>query len=164
MTFKKFARFTSFAVLGLLSAKAVLAGRKGRAFKDIDARRAVEAANARFRLAVQAGRAEEIAALYEEDASLLPPNQDIITGRPGIRAFWQAGLDSGIEDALLASLEIGIHDEVITETGVYTMRIQQAGKPGMEDSGKYVVIWKRQPDGSVRLETDIWNSNLPVRR
>lgn len=164
MTFKKFARFTSFVVLGVLAAKAVFAGKRTGVLKGAEARRAVADANARFRLAVQAGSSDDIAALYEEDASLLPPNQDIITGRPGIRAFWRAGLDSGIEDVLLASLEVGVHGEVITETGVYTMRIQRAGKPGIEDSGKYVVVWKRCPDGAVRIETDIWNSNLPVRR
>ena len=30
----------------------------------------------------------------------------------------------------------------------------------MQDEGKYVVVWKKQEDGSWKLHRDIWNSNL----
>ena len=30
------------------------------------------------------------------------------------------------------------------------------------DSGKYVVVWKKQDDGNWRLHVDIWNSDLPA--
>jgi ketosteroid isomerase-like protein len=163
MTFKKIARFTSFAVLGMLAAKAVFAGKRDRSGKDRDARRAVEAANARFRLAVQAKQAGDMAAFYEDTAWLLPPNQAIVMGRPGIQAYWQTAIDSGVEDLLLASLEIEVSGQTVVENGVYATRVQPAGKPGAEDNGKYVVVWKRQADGSLAIATDIWNSNLPVR-
>jgi ketosteroid isomerase-like protein len=37
----------------------------------------------------------------------------------------------------------------------------EKGKP-MQDFGKNVEIWKRQPDGSWRCILDTWNSDLPA--
>ena len=42
------------------------------------------------------GDAHELAALYGEDALLLPPDGGIVTGRDSIADFWQDGLERGL--------------------------------------------------------------------
>ncbi len=163
MKFSKFTKLTSFFILGAVAAKSLLSGQKGGAAKIDAARRAVEAANMRFREAVRLGKAGDIAALYAEDASILPPQQDIINGRKNIEAFWRAGLEGGIRDAVLTTTEVGITGNRIREIGTYAVKIWPEGQAAREDKGKYLVIWRKEPDGSVKLESDIWNSSLPRR-
>jgi ketosteroid isomerase-like protein len=163
MKFSKFTKLTSFFVLGAVAAKSLLSGKKAGSGRVAVARKAVEAANARFREAVRLGRAGDIAALYTDDASILPPHQDLIKGRDKIEAFWRAGLESGIKDAVLMTGEVDVAGGRISEIGSYTLKIWPEGKTAYEDKGKYLVIWRRESDGSVKLESDIWNSSLPSR-
>ena len=53
-------------------------------------------------------------------------------------------------------------DDLAYVLGTYTMTIVPPGAPGpIEDSGKYIEIRRRQPDGSWLISTDIFNSDLP---
>jgi ketosteroid isomerase-like protein len=45
------------------------------------------------------------------------------------------------------------------ETGTVTVTVQPEGKAAQTSNGKYVVVWKRQTDGSWQLHHDIWNDN-----
>jgi ketosteroid isomerase-like protein len=36
-----------------------------------------------------------------------------------------------------------------------------SGKP-INDRGKYLAVWKKQPDGTWKCVMDIWNSDLPA--
>jgi uncharacterized protein (TIGR02246 family) len=163
MKFSKFTKLSSFFVLGAVAAKSLLSGRKAGSGRVAAARKAVEAANARFREAVRLGKAGDIAALYTDDASILPPHQDLIKGRDKIEAFWRAGLESGIKDVVLSTAEVDVSGGRISEIGTYSLKIWPEGKAAYEDKGKYLVIWRKEPDGSVKLESDIWNSSLPSR-
>jgi ketosteroid isomerase-like protein len=31
------------------------------------------------------------------------------------------------------------------------------------DRGKYLAVWKKQADGSWKIEADMWNSDLPAK-
>src|SRR5262245_39543153 len=59
--------------------------------------------------------ASGIAALYTEDATLLPPGQPAITGRQDIEAFWQGFFDAGASDARLTSVRISGSGELAYE-------------------------------------------------
>jgi ketosteroid isomerase-like protein len=161
MKFSKFTKLTSFFILGAVAAKSLLSGKKAGSGKIDAARCAVEAANSKFREAVRLGKAGDIAALYTEDASVLPPNQGIVRGRESIEAFWRAVLDTGVKDAVLTTAEVGVSGRWIREIGTFTIKIWPEGKAAWEDKGKYLVIWKKEDDGSVKVESDIWNSSLP---
>jgi ketosteroid isomerase-like protein len=163
MKFSKFTKLTSFFVIGAVAARSLFSGKKAGSGRLAAARRAVEAANAKFREAVRLGKAGDIAALYTDEATILPPHQDLIKGRDKIEAFWRAGLEAGIKDAVLTTGDVDVAGGRISEIGTYTLKIWPEGKSAYEDKGKYLVIWRRESDGSVRLESDIWNSSLPSR-
>ena len=42
------------------------------------------------------------------------------------------------------------------------MKLQPPGGEAVSDSGKYVVVWKHESDGSWKLAVDIWNTNAAL--
>jgi uncharacterized protein (TIGR02246 family) len=102
-------------------------------------------------------------AYYTDDASLLPPNAPIATGKQAIRAVWTGMLSPDVT----VSWEVTKSDaarsgELAYVTGVYQITAKNAkGKP-MEDRGKLVEVWKKQEDGKWKVVTDIFNSDMPA--
>jgi uncharacterized protein (TIGR02246 family) len=101
--------------------------------------------------------AAAIADLYTRDGQLLPANSDFVTGTDAIRAFWQGAMDMGIEEVVLETAELEGHRDTAHEVGRYTLR---AGGEAA-DSGKYLVIWRRE-GGSWKLHRDIWTTSRPA--
>jgi ketosteroid isomerase-like protein len=50
------------------------------------------------------------------------------------------------------------------ETGVFGLSWKRAGAKAVTDSGKYLMVWKREPDGSFKIYRDIFNSDRPAPR
>ncbi len=120
-----------------------------------DAQAAIAEANAAWEAAWNAGDGAGIAALYTDDAMLLPPGGEPIEGREAIQAFWQTAVESGTQAALKTS-ELEIHGDLATEVGSYV----DTGADGAHvDHGKYMVMWKKV-DGNWKLHRDIWNSSM----
>ena len=163
MKFSTFAKFSSYMLVGMLTAKVISGARKKRGNGDAEDRHDVEHQNLRFREAVCAGRMEGIAELYAQDAVLLPPNRDIILGREDISLYWQGIMQQGVEDIVLMTIDVHACDDTLYEIGRYDLRMQPPGKEAVGDRGKYVVIWKRTSDGSLKIQTDIWNTNMSAR-
>lgn len=125
-------------------------------------RQAIEGVNGEFGEAVRKGDGAAIAALYAEDAKLLPPNSEMIQGREGIKAFWTGGLQMGIKDAVLTTVEVLGTSDLVCEIGKYDLTIEPEGHDLIKDFGKYLVIWKKSMDGTWKLHVDIWNTSRPA--
>ena len=121
----------------------------------------IEAVNKNFIAALNQGDAAGIAALYTEDAILLPPNSEMLEGREAAQAFWQGGIDMGIKEGKLETVIVEAQENAAYEVGKYTLVIQPPGGPTITDKGKYLVVWKRQ-EGSWKLHADSWNTSLPA--
>ena len=107
------------------------------------------------------GDAAAVAAMYTDDAVLLPPNFQMQEGRQAIQDFWALARQIGIRDLALETTRVEERGDAAWEIGVYTLKIQPEGAAPIEDKGKYVVVWKRAGDGSWKLAVDIWNTNSP---
>ncbi len=119
---------------------------------------AIDASNKKFGAAVAAGNAAGVAALYTDDAMVLPPNGESVRGRPAIEKLFQGLIAAGIKQATLTAQEVEGHGDTATEVGAYSVK----DAAGTElDRGKYVVVWKRVK-GEWKLHRDIWNSNMPM--
>ena len=123
----------------------------------------IEKANLKFGEIFRQGDASAVAALYSEDATLLPPNSDVIKGSAGIEAFWGGAMAMGATSVVLTTGEVFGMGDLVCEIGQYRLTIQPEGMEEMEDVGKYIVIWKKDDNGSWRLHIDIWNSSLPAQ-
>ena len=102
------------------------------------------------------GDAQAVAAMYAEDAYVLPPGSDIVKGRAAIEAFWrQAAQQMG--DAKLTTLDVlPLGRNAAREIG--TVSLKTKSQPPQEIVGKYAVVW-RKIGGQWKLATDIWNTN-----
>jgi uncharacterized protein (TIGR02246 family) len=117
----------------------------------------VDALNATMIQGVEKGDASMMASVYAPDARLLPPGHPRVTGRE-IEAYWQGMLDLGITGARLETVDLLERDDVAVEEGRYEIH---AGTDVI-DEGKYVVVHRRQPDGSWRIGLDVFNSDRPA--
>jgi ketosteroid isomerase-like protein len=126
-------------------------------------RKAVESGNRMFGESIRGGDAAAVGALYTEDALLMPPNFDMIRGRSNTQGFWGGAIKMGVKDAILTTLELTDVGNLVHEVGNYALKIQPEGQAPLEDKGKYIVLWKKMPDGSLKIHRDIWNSSLPAK-
>jgi ketosteroid isomerase-like protein len=57
-------------------------------------------------------------------------------------------------------VELGKSADLAWVSGTYEVTMNDpTGKP-IHDRGKYLEVWKRQPDGNWRCGADMWNSDL----
>lgn len=126
-------------------------------------RQAIEAANIKFGEAARSGDTAALVNLYTEDARLLPPNSEMIQGREGVEAYWAGGFQMGIKNIVLTTVEVMGIGDMVCEIGKAQISIQPEGMDAMEDSAKYLVVWKKGDDGMWKLHVDIWNSSLPAK-
>jgi uncharacterized protein (TIGR02246 family) len=124
---------------------------------------AVREQDAQWAKTAGANDLEGTVAYYTDDASLLPPNAPIATGKQAIRAVWAVMLTPDVT----VSWEVTKSDaarsgELAYVTGVYQITAKNPkGKP-LEDRGKLVEVWKKQDDGKWKVATDIFNSDVPA--
>ncbi len=120
---------------------------------------AIVAANKQFMSAFSNSDDAALAALYTEDAKLLPTNSDFVSGNEAVQAFWKSVFEMGIKKATLETLEVEGMGDTACEVGKYTLFIE--GEQ-VADSGKYVIIWK-MVNGQWKLHRDIWNTSMPAQ-
>lgn len=127
-------------------------------------RMALEEANMKFGEAVRKGDAVALAALYTDDATILPPESEMIQGKQGIEQFWNALVQMGMKDAVLTIVDVFGSGDLAYEIGKATITIQPEGQEPTEMKAKYVVVWKHTDDGAWKLHVDIWNSSMPAKK
>jgi uncharacterized protein (TIGR02246 family) len=128
-----------------------------------EAKAGIAQANAKWEAAAKAGDAAAVAALYTSDAIILPPNHPLVTGRVGAEQLFGGMFKSGVKSIGLHTDNVERAGDYAIETGTATVTAQPEGKEPQTSNGKYVVVWKRQSDGSWQLHRDIWNDNPPSK-
>ena len=103
-----------------------------------------------------------VSAFYAPDAKLLPPNAPMISGTGPIRDFWQGMLDAGGADVTLDTTDVDSSGELAYGIGQYSFTLPSAGGGRMRDEGKYLVVFRRQSDGSWRSVADMFSSDQPA--
>jgi ketosteroid isomerase-like protein len=95
---------------------------------------------------------------YSEDASLLPPNAPIATGKQAIRAVWASLLAPGNSLSWQANkIEVARSGDLAYVIGPYQLAMKNA-----QDRGKFVEVWKKQADGQWKVVVDMFSSDLPA--
>jgi ketosteroid isomerase-like protein len=98
-----------------------------------------------------------MAALYTEEAMVLPPDGPAVIGRKAIEDFWWAAVNSlDITGVTLSTLELEVHGDAAFEVGEADLKTIS----GLVKV-KYLVVWVKGDDEQWRLHRDIWNSAQP---
>ena len=125
---------------------------------------AIAETRAAFVAALTRADAKAAAAVYAPNARLLAPSAELMEGREAVEAFWQAGLDAGISEVELESLELERHGGVAYEIGRYALRLRPADGGTIVDRGKYVVVHERDANGSWHWAVEMFNPDAPPAR
>ena len=121
---------------------------------------AIRDANQAFVQAHLAGDWTAAVAVLTEDAVWMPPNQPAREGRAAIQE-WLSPLT--VTDFEVTPFEMGGHGDFAYRRGRYSITLTVEGMEGsVSDTGKYVQIWRKEPDGSWLIDQAIWNSDLPL--
>ena len=97
--------------------------------------------------------------LYSEDASLLPPNELIVTGRENIKKYWQAFLDAGITNVSVSTISTGSNGDLGYQIGRFQLSYPGADGKMIVEKGKFTELLKRTTDGKWISIYGIWNSD-----
>lgn len=121
-------------------------------------RSSIASANQNFMDAFSRSDAASIAALYTADATLLPPDNSMMTGKEAIQSFWQGAMEMGIKEAKLDTVGVESEGSLAYEIGRFVLSVQPQDGESTRLAGKYVVVWKNQDD-TWKLHVDIWNAD-----
>ncbi len=130
----------------------------GNQFTEAD-EATIRASEEDFQEAIDTRDWAAIAALYTDDAVLMPPGQPTVKGQTGVEA-WHAATPEGVH-VQLAVVEISGSGDMAYVHGTYTMTMP-AGDTTATATGKYLEIRNRQADGSWPISVDIFNADAPT--
>jgi ketosteroid isomerase-like protein len=101
---------------------------------------------------------------YTDDVAVLPPNESMAIGTeqarksiggllalPGLNLKWTPS-----KTGVARSGDLGY------SYGAYEMTFNDPKGNPVSDKGKYVEVWKKQPDGKWKCAVDTFNSDLPA--
>ncbi len=124
---------------------------------------AINALNDEYIAAENTGNVDGIMMLYTDDAVMMMPNQPALIGKESIRSYLQALLDKFAVKETLSSEEVVVSGEWAYVRATYTVTISpRSGGEPVQDKGKGIAIYKKQPDGSWKYARLILNSDQPL--
>jgi uncharacterized protein (TIGR02246 family) len=128
------------------------------AWAEDSLKEAIQGREDQWSAAYNANDATALAAIYEKDATLVPPGMEPVVGREAI-AKTLAGLFPTLRDLALVTDEarpLGENHAVEIGHSTYqTVAKDGSLSPGIDN---YVVVWHKGKDGVWSYVTDIFNS------
>ncbi|MBX3703092.1 MAG: DUF4440 domain-containing protein [Steroidobacteraceae bacterium] len=98
-----------------------------------------------------------LAALYTEDAQVLPPDAEIVSGRAAIQEFHARTNPPGSAGIEIATVETLVFGDYAYRQGSFRLK----GPGGAVSGGKFIELWKKS-DGKWRIHREIWSANAPA--
>ncbi len=106
--------------------------------------------------------AARAAALYTEDARLMPAGLPTFHGREAIAQFFGGAIEQGVIAARFTTQEVDGDDEQALEVGRYELfAALPNGERMCVDDGRYFVAWRKE-NGAWRIHRDMFNGYKPV--
>ena len=106
---------------------------------------------------------EPILKFYEPDAAFLQPNGDRITGSAALRSLFQNIMASFTSDLTLHSRNLEASGDLAYDSGDFEESLTNlATGAKIASKGSYVVIYKRQPNGSWKIIQHVWTGTPPA--
>jgi uncharacterized protein (TIGR02246 family) len=103
---------------------------------------------------------DKTVSFYADDASMLPPNAPIATGKDAIRAAWSHFMSLPGFNLQFAPTKVVVAKsrDMAYEIGTFQITLNDSqGKPGTS-VGKFVVVWQKRT-GHWKVAADIFNDD-----
>jgi uncharacterized protein (TIGR02246 family) len=122
---------------------------------------AIRAQAGSWEKAYNGGDAKAVAALYAEDALLLPPGAPGVSGRAAIQEFFTKDIAgakaAGAVFVLNPKTDVGVSGNMGWESGTYKATVKGA----VVETGKFLSV-SRKKDGKWLYLRDTWNADAPA--
>ncbi len=122
---------------------------------DVTAIRQIGQDHARATLA---GETDRILAMRADDIVWMPPNAPIVSGKDAVRQFLAAS-PPAVGFTITPRHTEGSAD-LAYDRGAYVYSMVVEGDT-VHDTGKYLVVLRRQPDNSWLIAAEMWSSDAP---
>jgi ketosteroid isomerase-like protein len=135
------------------------------AFSQTDAeyKAKIEKINKEMATAMISGDMEKNLSMYTPDAISMPSYEPMREGIAAIRKASEEMMKSGWKCTAFepTTLKVMSSGNLVTEIGTYkiSMTMPNMEKP-MDDHGKYLTIYEKQKDGSLKVKIETWNSDV----
>lgn len=120
----------------------------------------IHARNAQIEAWYAAEQIDSLATAFAEDVWQMPPNMPALVGREAVHGFWSQAMGWGDW-----TFDLEAQDIVALDGNVVTFAAgpqAPAGMASFEDRGNYVVLWRRDADGTWRIVWDAPVSEVPL--
>ena len=129
---------------------------------DID-RTEVTRTTAELLAAVNTSNADRCSAVWAADGVLMPPHHPSVQGHEAIVQYFRSLFSRSKFRFAFTSSHVHLAGDTALERVTYIATIWPGDDaPPIEDVGKGLHVYRRQPNGSWKLTYDIWNSDQPV--
>ena len=86
------------------------------------------------------------------------PGAPVIEGKDAIREVWRTIVGSGGNTVSVDLREVQESGDMVYDSGQFTAR---APDGGILNTGKWIVIWKRQSNGEWKIQRDFMHWDIP---
>jgi len=106
---------------------------------------------------------EPILKLYATDAAFLQPNGERITGAAALRSLFQNIMATFDSDLTLHSKSLETSGDLAYDSGDFEeLLTNRASGAKIASKGSYIIIFKRQADGSWQIVQQVWTGIPPA--
>jgi ketosteroid isomerase-like protein len=118
--------------------------------------------NQQMAKAMMEGNSQATLSFYTNDAVSLPNYGEMVKGIDAIKKSNEEMLSSGmkVNSMEFNTVMVNTYGNVVSEIGTYKMNATMPGMPNpIDDTGKYLTLWEKQPDGSLKIKVETWNTD-----
>ena len=134
-----------------------------RAEPDETLKAKIEKINAVMAEAMLSGNTEKTLAFYAADVISLPNQSPMLIGIEAIKKSSEEMANSGMKVTSFETKtkELKTCGDLVIEIGTYKISLSMTGmEEPMIDYGKYLTVWEKQPDGSLKIKVETWNTDI----
>jgi uncharacterized protein (TIGR02246 family) len=123
-------------------------------------RKSLEACRRAFIAAMKRSDFAALAALYADDAIIVPQSTEFCRGATAIQKLLHDWLSSTrIREFDVTTEDLRLNGHSAYAVGTYRMSCEDATGERIRDEGKYLIVYERGPDGRWRITRDMSSSN-----
>ena len=105
---------------------------------------------------------EGMLSYYAENPISMPSYQPMLRSLDAMRESHKQQHEMGMKVTAfeLIATDVIVEGNIAIEIGTYTISMDMPEMGSMDDHGKYMTVWEKQDDGSMKIKADTWNTDV----
>ncbi len=103
------------------------------------------------------GQTIELIDMYTDDAIIIPPSSEILTGPTAIKGFWAEILKGGISEYVIDTINLHIDGNTAHQTAYWEAHLTATNGEIIPFDGTMTNVLQRQDNGQWKISMQSWN-------